>query len=654
MADTVRGRRVCLAIGISEAGELGWLPGAPIAAQHIGNWARCSGFDAVTVLMDDKAIGQSRWQKAEEEPVSISDGKAMPVTIASLRDELLRLLPPGDETQWMVLHFAGHGLRRDSTRTLWLPSDWAIEGQAIAVEALKAALEQYGVSNLTIISDACRSFADRRELDLDGSRVLPPGPVKTITPALDRFNAASDGNGAYMIEGKASADARCILSTALLNAIWGHEPEAFATADKVTSYSLLGFIPRETAQIGERYGLASMAVTNREFGHSIADLVYFDRLHPPQPSAEAISWPDPATTKEAEVPAAPPTKPGEFTGIWTRSLPGSFTSTDLAMPASTEIEGKDRRRARGDTDYEAALTPRAPRTRTAPSPGQRIRTALRAGQKRQPQSGNLIIRGGNPVQVWASGPAEKLHRRKSWQVAAPYPSGANAVVEYDDGLFAPVCIYPGLTTVIARGNSGPITGWMCVPPETDWTPALSRTTAAIAALQIGSLSPAFADALASEIRASKHGNPMLGAIAAYLYDYLGDRDNIRRMAAYYVAENQAIPYDIALLGLLKMKRRTDGRLVATVPAVRASKDPGSSERPPYTVSATPRSEGVVAGLCPWLRQGWDYLPRPEDARTPAEQVLSTAASALDKSSFTALHQHGAWPLMAQTAIEPSS
>src|SRR5690606_16248804 len=105
-------------------------------------------------------------------------------------------------------------------------------------------------------------------------------------------------------------------------------------------------------------------------------------------------------------------------------------------------------------------------------------------------------------------------------------------------------------------------------------------------------------------------NPMLGAISAYLYDYAGDVESIRRMAAFYIERRQPIPFEIALLGGFAVTIE-DGDLFANVDAVPARADHPNGRLPRYVTAAMSGGVQAVAGLCPWLRQGWDLVD-PDD------------------------------------------
>jgi hypothetical protein len=143
--------------------------------------------------------------------------------------------------------------------------------------------------------------------------------------------------------------------------------------------------------------------------------------------------------------------------------------------------------------------------------------------------------------------------------------------------------------------------------------AAKETERAIAAMEDGGLRADAKTDIAVELRQGKFADPVLGVISAYLYDSIGDTDNVRRMASYYVGSGQPIPYDIALLGMLQGEWR-DGQLFARVPKVPAREPRTEAERPhTWTYEEIKReAQGVVGGLWPWMRQGWAFLDDPSD------------------------------------------
>jgi hypothetical protein len=134
------------------------------------------------------------------------------------------------------------------------------------------------------------------------------------------------------------------------------------------------------------------------------------------------------------------------------------------------------------------------------------------------------------------------------------------------------------------------------------------TEYAVAQLRSGALSAEGRYDLAAQIREGKEQDPVRGLIAAYLYDAQGDVESVFRTAYYLAIAGLPVPFDIALLGRMDVKRDTSGRLVAEIPSVqeRAPRSPHEESRS-WTFGPTTKAIAPIAGSFPWLRQGWPLL-----------------------------------------------
>jgi hypothetical protein len=187
----------------------------------------------------------------------------------------------------------------------------------------------------------------------------------------------------------------------------------------------------------------------------------------------------------------------------------------------------------------------------------------------------------------------------------------------------------GATSVIYR----PTEGWAL---DQDLQFASRASEDVIAKMRTSALTMEEALSVATMIRGLKHVNPMLGVIAAYLYDAIGDRDSIRRIAWFYAtAPESFIPFDVALLADLKGERREDGRLRVRVPAVpqSAPRTPSEEQHPEYFCATEEVGDTLVAGGFPWLRQGWALL---DVVSLPVHPGLVELASALLPFPFSTL------------------
>lgn len=634
-------RRVCIAIGVSRAEGLTPLRAAATAAEEVGEWAELSGF-------------------ADPADIEVLTDRDVPVTIERIAGAFGRLLPMGQATDALLLHFAGHGLREDNTRTLWLPTNWRTELRAIAVERLKNRLSDFGIANVTIISDACKALAnDRDTSDLTPDGVLGAGTSAGVRPIFDRYDAVHDVESAFMVPGAKPEGSRCIFSGALMEALWGattaldeHYP------GKVTPGSLADHLSTRVEELCAIYQLSCepQCLPGRPADH----LIYFDQgaVDPAQIPA-LPAWPAPISVAQPQ-----PLAPGALSRKERRRIETSIlgrkignTNPDISTfdrglglpdltrrrldnwvdkiavaPDSTEalssteidwLKGK----ARGEV--EGSLV--------AARQQERRRASISAfGEVVLPETpANLLFASVTPVAVWSRARVQQIGLNQ-WQ--ASDSASEQLLVEYDDDIFLPVVVYPDLTTVVVRDNQG-ANGWL-FRSRYEMSSSNRASADILARMQSNDLPPSDVDEVAAVMRHSKHGDPMLGAICAYLYDYSGDLDNIRRMAYFYALNGQPIPYDIALMGELATRSLDRPGYSAEVPAVAKRAREPDSDLPNFVTRATKATSGNVGGLCPWLRQGWDFVEAPTDREAPLVQGLPDVRRHLLPETFTSFDDEG--------------
>lgn len=583
--------KLCLTIGVSRSTPLTPLPGAITVAHEIATWAQQSGF--TTKLITDEANN--------------------PVTISRVRETLLEMLPRNDEVELFILHFAGHGFRTGAEQNVWLPTDWYQEMRGISVEGLRRQLYRHGIKSLSIFSDACRSLPpDIETADIAEDPVLPRGPYDPVQPVLDRFSAVMDGEKAFMLKGDQTSPARCIFSTVILEGLCGHRDEAFDKylPDCVIPESLGLFSQARMREIGERYRLKCSPDVSTGIPREHA--VYFQRGKSPGGTTPP-QWP------------APPKDPKQDQLIteWKTTLP------DDLVNFSTDKSGEAERKQRYVRDNFAVG-----------------RAFLRDGT-------NLVVLGEMPKRIWApvlSGQGHGAGRLSQYRVDMEGAAAVQVLVEFRDGVVGSAVVYRELITVLSRDGRGVI-GWTCVNKWMDVQPQIGNSINVIANLQLGNLPADQVDQMAAGLREMKHVNPVVGAIASYLYDYSGDIDSIRRMAYFYCHYDQAIPFDIAFMGLLPIRRRQYG-YEARVPAVDARRHSTHNDAlPEWVTRATPAKRGDIAGFWPWLRQGWQFVEDPEAEEKAAADSLRDVIPFLLPSQFSSFQKEGAEILIRKFNME---
>lgn len=584
--------KLCLTIGVSKSPPLSFLPGAITAAHEIAAWAKQSGFTTET----------------------ITDQGNTSVTVTRIREKLLEMLPQNEEVELFILHFAGHGFRTGAEQNVWLPSDWYQEMRGISVEGLKKQLYRHGIKSLSIFSDACRSLpADIETADIAEDPVLPRGPFDATQPVIDRFSAVTDGEKAYMLKGDKEAPPRCIFSTVMLEGLSGNRKEAFDKylPDCVIPESLALFSKVRMTEIGEQYRLKCSP--DFAIGIPREHAIYFQRGKSSGGDMPAPKWPDPPKDPDE----------GKLITEFQRRLPGDF----LGLQTTDDRKEKDQQRY--------------------------IRRSFSVGRDVLIDGTNLVVLGQTPKRIWAATSVRRNAgpgRPSEYRVSTKQAAAIQVLIEFHDGVVASAVVYDALITVLSRDKQGVI-GWTCVNQWMEVQPQIESSVEVIANLQLGNLPADKVDSIASELREMKHVNPTLGAISSYLYDYSGDIDSIRRMAYFYCHYRQAIPFDIAFLGLLPFDKHRFG-FQTNVPSVGAREpSPRNDALPDWVTRATSPARGDIAGLWPWLRQGWQFVEDPEpEEKVPAES-LRDVIPFLMPSQFSSFRKEGADILIRKFRLE---
>jgi hypothetical protein len=626
----------CLAIGVSDAPPLEFLQGAENGAKAFGAWAKSLGI--TTEILTD-----------ENEPIGFD-------TIKSAFDRLFAGRP---QISRLLLYFAGHGLARDAAEDLWLLSKWSATQRAVAVAGLSRRLERYGVKQLTIISDACRSpAASADSADLVADPVLDKGPFDARAPLIDMLRASSPFHAAYMIRGRTPEEDRCIFSALMNEALSGAHDAAFEAPDllHVSNFSLADFLSREVPLRASQYGV---------------------ELHPhittglrPPDNIYVASRP---STPPALAPWPPPGSVGSMgTAQNGRSTQrGWSTASDRSAPASEKSiqnrTGQEQQHQRPQQAQE--MLPLLYRD------GEHLELKRRR-QKREVRRylASYALEGDRPTHfetgsgfnIAGSEVAQTSLGRfafavpdqvPSWWRVQPVGAGylrapAPLLIEFRNGNWGGAAALPhhiATFTIQRKAVVSVIYRPVNAPPR-----ASRETEVAVAQLRAGLLSTEAGYDLAAQLRDAKERDPVRGVIAAYIYDSLGDLDSVRRIAYYLALAEVPVPYDIALLGRLTARRLGAGPIVVEIPETppRTPRSPEETSRS-WTSAATPRvplianqSAGVpVAGAFPWLRQGW-LLLEDEDPSDLIIDGLAKVRAELLPSPFTTLTARGGKQLKA--------
>jgi len=604
---TNKKRMVAIAIGVSRAEGLRVLPAAVNCADRFFKWSSALGYESKVVTDDDKE----------------------PVTLTRLQAELSAILADPRPIHRMLIYFAGHGIIHEVASGLWLLSDWKKKGVVVAHESLRQRLASFGINQIAIFSDACRSLPRSIfELQLDETSVLDPGPIEGAEPDLDKFLSTQDGKQSFAVPGATEMNDLCVFSGVLLEALWGTKAAAFSkvVSDSITSSSLALYLKSEVPLMAKKYGLSLKPSVLASFPEG--DNVY---LPPGTLSAGSVStfdWPAPS-----ELPLLEP-----------QPLPAESESADLLggdpLPSRSGRGTSPHPKPRGSRASPGKL---APKRKPPPRPllerlrKQRLPRGFETGSGFAVE-GTEIRRLWTPNRVFTEPHLDNnwwtVRESNDFRLHDPAP----ILIELTNGQFAAVTALPNFVAGLVCDSRG-VSAVVYRPSNSD---AGARTTEdVIGALEQGALTPDRVADLAARIRTEKHVDPMLGVFAAYLYDSIGDVSSIRRMAYFYVQNHQPIPYDIAILAQIRGQQQGD-RLVARVPRVASRRPRSDAERQySWTYQETLASEGVVGGAWPWLRQGWAFLADPTGSEsTLMRPGLARLTNRLTRSRFPTFDSPG--------------
>jgi hypothetical protein len=267
---------------------------------------------------------------------------------------------------------------------------------------------------------------------------------------------------------------------------------------------------------------------------------------------------------------------------------------------------------------------------------------------------NLIVAEAGATLWTRSGaaPGNRTRAREGFR-APESAAGAPNLVELHDGRFVPWVPYSGLYTVLKRSRLGDVFQAYGMP-----VPGMSASfrsgVQALADFASGRIAPGAVAQLAAGLRDGKHRDPVLGVICAYLYRAVADFDNIRRMAYHYAKNSQPVPFDIVLLGEMKVTSKAGGGFTVHVPAVEMGDKAAARGLPTYAFQQTPKVQGTVGGWCPWLGLGWDYVGEPREGWAVLVEGLADLAGNVQRRGFTWLPKKQGRMLAQQWGLATST
>lgn len=631
-APRIAKRDVAVSIGVADTKGFPFLPGAINAAKAFHRWADALNYEShlVTDAMSPVTFSRVRFTIETAlvglvSPPLNEDDERRVIDAALLQAKPIRRL---------IIFFAGHGLIKEMEQGLWFLSDSIAEQRVVDAERLRRRLYRFGIDQIAIIADACRSLPKTVDLaDLDSDGLLGLGPQKRdATPPIDKFVATQDGSDSYSIPGESPEEDRALFSSLLIEALWGIRPDALWPPDNkfVTSQSLKRFLTLEVPRLALTYERILQPDINTNF--STGEDIYFGDAVP-----------------KAQAPIFP-------------KWPSAGTLLGMSASAEAEEDGAEERRRRTEANrkptakrgherrmgHEQAKVARKARSTLAKIRAQKRPTSFETGSGFA-VSGARIARVLTEVGIVSGDPARENQVHIGPSHIELLDKATSVLIEAKSGLTAAPTAMPKFVATILMNASG---AYALVYRPRYATPGTEYASEnAIAKLESGALKGDELRNLVVSMRINKHHDPTLGAISAYVYESLGDIDSVRQMAYYYVTNEQPIPFDIAMLGHLDT-RKIEGKLLASVPATVARKPQTKLEMDySWTFQSTDACEGPVGGTWPWMRQGWFLLEDCYDKKSALiDPFLKEVASTIAPARFSTLSKEGAEALAEHFAM----
>lgn len=583
-------RPLFISIAVHEAEGLQTLPGVLESSAQICAWAD-KDYDVIEINDEKSAVTINRIRKA----LTPDDDEGTP-NPATLLDR-----------PRIIVYFAGHGF------AAWPDQYWILSRgpdqprERISANLFRDILASYGPTQIAFISDACRSSKALTGLG-DGVLDYNPGPY--VNPQKDIFYSCQLGAPSYAVPATDGKRAYLVFSSVLLKGLSAPDD---TNLDKVllllnrravTSQSLSTYLEENVPQAALE--VERIQITQCDAGFKPLEHIYVE-FAPLAPKPDDGKAGDPWKSDPAV--AAPTFEAG-----------GQVSEDNLdAMTSYIKTQYLRQEAARTEREQPGRLNSsrsewRAPVIRQIAE--ELDKTICRP---------SVALKGTGGLDVLVAGPAlGSFEHPAVFKLAG----GETSFYSFDRPLLGrgeTLCAIYGehslsLVPMFANMHSIGVINDFEVGQGLEflsWCPLYGdiyddrglHAAEALKGLSRGFLRPVDAPKIADQLRYRKHLDPMLGIVAAYLYSEGGDIANIRRMAYYYCQHDQAIPFDIAILGDLPIRLGQAG-YETVVPAVPLTEN-NAGERPPFTSEATQEVYGEIAGLTPILRVGWPHLRRSE-------------------------------------------
>jgi len=568
----------------------------------------------------------AKWAQPEYQVVVVTDENGV-VDIERLRLELMPNLRTGLDR--IIVYFCGHGYGVDPDQYWLLSGSQANPSNRISRDAFRDQLSRFGPRQIAIFSDACRV---RTKLTKAAHWVIDEVPEgEAEDPRIDGFYSTQDLNPAFAVE----SEDKCIFTWLVHRALTLQDGSALdasyfnpplPTAKVVTSQSLARFllnkVPDEASKIGVwqkpqvdpgfwRPGDEYVMVGFPSSGIPPRDVLNTRNLDAKESWAKSSgispSYREYAKLNTPSVQALRERTKSEWNSEAREAervhfgLPWEYRDADpfylKNLYANATLIGS--RHGRIGPIYPA------------------LHPELRLPPRFEVYCTHLSMDDLLPTIDFLEKDQGPLRPQKFDLGFLKTSNTATFILRAKDS-FAPVTMFRNLWCFALLDSEGvQSTVWGSTrEPRSKYPPNIRNADLSEDAIKVlrdissagvtraltnGALSSDDSFLVAMLARYNKHIDPSLGIVAAYLYDSIGDVDNIRRMCWYYNDMKQDIPFDIAMLAKVNWSF-AEGAFKVSVPATRAVRP--RVELPDHVTRGTEEFTAKVAGATPLVGSGW--------------------------------------------------
>jgi|GEM_PF-1255974 len=201
--------------------------------------ALCIGVDVIKGLTPlnkaaDSARKFSEWAKKQEYDTELFvDSEVEKVNRRQILDRMASILDSRKYEQ-LIIFFSGHGVMRTLRNEVWLLSDADFDGsEMVDVRGTIDMAREAGIPHVLIISDACRTFTKGSSFNYGQGDIFPPSKPGSNSNTVDVLYACRPGKPALEIK---EEEWYGVFAETLLDVLEGNQPNSIKESSEEPKY----------------------------------------------------------------------------------------------------------------------------------------------------------------------------------------------------------------------------------------------------------------------------------------------------------------------------------------------------------------------------------------------------------------------------------